>query len=251
MRLIEKRGVCSFLAVILTAGAPLAFGQEAADKPVEKATAADAAAKEDGARQGEKAEAKPDEKKEEESAEDKKRKRLQGLEVAHLEEQIMNLDVQMKMAAAEQSVAEAERTLSEARLALKVYEGSEAPTKIEEAKIRLDRSKYNAEHSEDELNELKAMYDAEEFAEMTKELVLKRAVRNLELARRNLQVDASKLEMLTSHEIPTRIRELSQKVHLAELALEKARTSRSKAELENRLSQTKLRHKIEELERDK
>ena len=64
-----------------------------------------------------------------------------------------------------------------------------------EAQLKVDEARYAAEHAQDELSELIAMYEADEFAEMTKELILKRGRRNLEVAGRELEIQSERLEV--------------------------------------------------------
>ena len=59
-----------------------------------------------------------------------------------------------------------------------------APAETTQAKISLDQARFSAEHAKDEHAELEAMYKADEFAEMTKKLMLKRSRRQMELADR-------------------------------------------------------------------
>ena len=91
-----------------------------------------------------------------------------------------------KLTAAELTYTKAVRSLEAAQGALKNFEKHEAPAAVEAAKISLKAAQDSATHAADEYKELVAMYKADEFAEMTKELVLKRGRSRMALAERRL-----------------------------------------------------------------
>jgi hypothetical protein len=181
----------------------------------------------------------------------KKAKKLSHeLEMAQLELQVADLEVTIKSRGANAGVEKSTRALELAEAALKSFTGDVAPMELEQAKIRLDRSRHSADHAKDELAELKAMYKADEFAEMTKELVLKRGERRLELALRSLKVEERRLAHLQTSEHPRRKKELVGKVRDAKHALEKAQLENKKVGIEIRILKSKAVFKAEELERD-
>lgn len=190
----------------------------------------------------------PAEKASKSDSDKKERGRIRDLEVARMELKIAELRAQMDAMSADGAKSKAQRDAQEAEAALTHFIDNEVPVLIEKSTISLDRSRHSAEHAADELAELEAMYSAEEFAEMTKELVLRRGRRNLEIAQRNLAVEEAKLKMLTEEELPRKKRGLKAKLSEARAALAKAQLGSRKAELDNMVSLTKARNKILSLE---
>ena len=175
-------------------------------------------------------------------------KKKRDLEVARLELSIAELKSEISLRGAENAVAKARRDLDAATEKLETFARRERPVDIEKAQIGHDRAAHSAEHALDELNELKAMYSAEEFAEMTKELVIKRGERRLEVARRELDVQKEKLAILKENELPRKQRELEAKVADAQSALEDSQLKLKQARLESQVTLLKARNRVIELE---
>ena len=191
--------------------------------------------------------------KKEEKTEDlakKSRKLVHELEVGRLELQVVELNTEIQAQGIAAKIAKAQRELELAGQALEHFTKDTAPLATREAKIRIDRARYAAEHAKDELNELVAMYQADEFAAMTKELVLKRGRRGLELAERELEVQRTKLAHLEGSEHPRKKKELEGKVQDARGDLASANLEEKKITLEIQISTTKARFTLAELQRD-
>lgn len=181
----------------------------------------------------------------------KKIRKLQHeLEIAELQLQISEIDTSIKNQTSSGAFDKAGRGLQSAEEAYEQFKSRTVPREIELAKISLDRAKYRAEHAVDEHKELEAMYKADEFAEMTKELVLKRSRRQLELAERSLQVQKKKLDDLQTAEHPRKLRELEGKVLDAKHAVDLAARQLQKTRLEIQISRTKASFQVKELGRD-
>ncbi len=181
----------------------------------------------------------------------KKIRKLQHeLEIAELQLQISEIDTSIKNQTSSGAFDKARRDLQSAEEAYEQFKTRTVPREIDLAKISLDAAKYRAEHAVDEHKELEAMYKADEFAEMTKELVLKRSRRQLELAERSLQVQKKKLDDLQTAQHPRKLRELENKVLEATRAVELARQKLQKTKLEIQISRTKASFQVKELGRD-
>lgn len=195
--------------------------------------------------------AKEDKAKEKVAARKQKQKDLRGkereLDAAKVEQQIAELDRVVRQRGIELALRKTAADLAKAQQDLEVFLRDVKPRELEEHRISLDQSTYRAEHSKDELQELVAMYDADEFAKTTKELVLKRGRRETEMAERYLAIarkEASHFETVT---LPQRERELRDKVVEAEHERGKAETEAEKAKLELGLSTTKMAHRLADL----
>jgi len=175
------------------------------------------------------------------------RNKQRELEYARIEQRTAELDRsvrQMTVAAALQ------RTAAELEAARKNLEHFLAATRLrelEEKKIQLDYSTYAAEHSKDELGELEAMYQADEFAKQTKELVLKRGRREMELTERRLAVASKENAEYEKHTLPERERELRQKVTDTELERKKAEVEAEKAGIELQIAERKGKERLADL----
>lgn len=140
--------------------------------------------------------------------------------------------------------------LEQARQELATFLADVRPRELEERRIELDRAIHRAEHQKDELGELTAMYEADEFARSTKELVLKRGRRELEMAERQLAVARKETTHFETVVLPQRERELRQKVADAELERRKAELDGEKARLEFALATRKAQERQADLEED-
>ena len=176
-------------------------------------------------------------------------KPAQQLELARLELRIAEHDAKGKTAAAEAEVAKAERAHALARREAESFGSLDVATQLEAAIIDRDRKAYAAEEARAELAELEAMYAAEEFAKSTKELVLQRGRRKLEIAQRDLENTRRRIELLEAHTLARKRAELEGKVQETEAALTKARHEQTKAALDGELAIGKARVKVEGLER--
>ena len=154
------------------------------------------------------------------------------VEAATVEQQVAALDRTVRQWTVDDALAKAAAELARANLDLETFLAQIKPRELEEKRIGLDQSTHRAEHSKDELGELTAMYEADEFARTTKELVLKRGRRELEMAERYLAVAKKEVAHFESVAMPQRERELRQKVTSAELERKKAEVEAQKVTLE-------------------
>ncbi|MBL8749869.1 MAG: hypothetical protein JNK78_11960 [Planctomycetes bacterium] len=178
------------------------------------------------------------------------RNKRRELDYAKVEAQTTEIDRRVRAMGVEATLARTAAELEKARAELEVFLKDLKPREIEEKKISLDQSTYRTEHSKDELGELVAMYEADEFARTTKELVLKRGRRDLEMAERYLAVAKKESAHLETYALPWRERELRQKVADAEVERKKAELEADKARIEMDLSTRKATERIKDLEDD-
>jgi paraquat-inducible protein B len=164
------------------------------------------------------------------------------LHIAERKTEVAHLGAEIEAVRAEAAVAEARRKLEAARGELEHFRAHTRPTKTQAAEIDRDQARYAAEHAQAELAELEAMYEAEEFAEMTKELVLRRGRRSLEIALRRLEVEGAKLRAL-GDEFDRNEQQLQGAIAAAEIDLHAAELTLRKERLAGRIA-------IEEAEAD-
>lgn len=175
------------------------------------------------------------------------RNKERELDAAKVEQQIAELDRAVRQRSIEMSLRKTATDLAKAQQDLEVFLRDVKPREQEEHRISLDQSTHRAEHSKDELNELVAMYEADEFAKTTKELVLKRGRRELEMAERYLAVARKEAAHFEEVALPQRERDLRDKVVDAQHERMKAETEAEKAKLELGLAATKTTQRLGDL----
>ncbi len=147
----------------------------------------------------------------------------------------------------------AEAKLKEADGDLKRFLKHELPNALKDIQLDLDRSKESAYRAQKELDELKAMYKAEEFANMTKELVLHRGTKDMEFAKRRLALSEAEATLKRDGELPKQQRELEQEVANAKEGVRVVNHKLSVLRMERALGllkEKRAREKLEEELRD-
>lgn len=195
------------------------------------------------------AEKKPEGEKKKEDPAKKAAERERKLTYARIELKIAELSTANDLREADASLARARRNLDEARDDLEHFKSVEMPISLDDKKIDLDRVTFRADESKEELAELENMYKKEEYAELTKELVIKRGRRQLELAQRDLKVEERKYDSLQKQELQKKQRGLEDAVRKAEEELASAEVKVQKQRLENEVAMLKAKNKIEDLEK--
>lgn len=172
------------------------------------------------------------------------------IRVGKLQGQLDGKKENSKLAAASLAVEKAVRTHQAAAGALGNFKDHTAPVAVEQAKIRLKSARNSATHAADEFKELVAMYRADEFAEMTKELVLKRSRSRMALATRRVEVQQKELANLQSFTHKAKLLELLGKLADADAARVAATQATQQAALEIKIAGMKAEFKASELVRD-
>lgn len=203
---------------------------------------------------------KQDAKKAKDSKEDEAKKREAKVkelrskqrELAHadIEGKITKLDRRIEDMTLAASLREAAQKLEAAKAAYKLFTDEQRPRELEEHHINLDQRTHRADHAKDEFDELTAMYDADEFAKATKELVLKRGRRSLEIATRELAVAKKRDVEFSKHTLPRREKKLRQELVESELAVAKAQIAAQKAGLKAQLEDVRTAEKLSDLRED-
>ncbi len=166
------------------------------------------------------------------------------VEVNAMKLEVAKLQAQIQSASADAALAKNGRESKASHDALAHFNDVVSPRRVTEARIGLDAASNRAEQAKDEHNELVAMYKQEEFAEMTKELVLKRSRHSLDLANRRLAVEAAKLKDLESVILPRERDALKGKATDADASLHRARLTARKTKLDNEISLKEASHKL-------
>ncbi len=178
------------------------------------------------------------------------RNKRRDLDYARIEQQTGELDRRTRAVTVEAALLRTAAELEQARRSLDLFLSEQRPREVEDKKISLDRSIYRAEEAKEELGELVAMYEADEFAKTTKELVLKRGRRQAELAERDLAVTKRESVEFEQYSLPQRERELRQKVADGEVERKKVEFDAEKARLEVQIAERKAKERLTDLEEE-
>jgi len=158
------------------------------------------------------------------------------LDKAQIKLEIARLDAANGEAAAARSLASAELEAEMAAQALANFREVQQPLDAAEQALSLDRSSQRVKESQQELEELEKMYAQEEFADLTKELVLDRGRSQLEMAKRSHDLTLKRAAQERDYAWPRRERELADKVAASQRALEEAKSRAAKGALERKLA---------------
>lgn len=180
------------------------------------------------------------------------------LDKAEIKLEIARLDSTNSEAAAARAVEAAALEAEMAAGALANYRAVQQPLEAASRALALDRSRQRVKESKEELEELEKMYAQEEFADLTKELVLGRGRAQLEMATRDHELNEKRAAQERDFEWPRRERELADKVAATKRALGDAEARAAKGVLERKLALmeaqeavTKAREALEDEKKEK
>ena len=147
------------------------------------------------------------------------------LEKAELELQGAELSLKAKKETQPLDVAAAERRFEEAAADLEYFLKVELPQDRKQVEESLENSRFNLEYAEEELNQLKQMYEADDMTEQTEEIILKRQERAVERAKSGLESAELRHDRTLEVTLPRREQSLRD-------ATEKTLASREKTKVE-------------------
>jgi hypothetical protein len=183
-------------------------------------------------------------------AADKLRKKERELGYARMELEIAKLSSAADERESDVAVEDAKRKLEVATKDRDNFMNMEKPTQLAGNQLSLDRSKQSMEESKQELVELEAMYKQEDFAELTKELVISRGRKRLEFSQRGFELAQKAQQELVGHDLPKKEMEANQAVEKAEKALREVQAKKDRGAIEIKLKLMRAEHKIDDLERE-
>lgn len=183
------------------------------------------------------------------SAKDKLAKAERAVEDGRLELKIAQAETEAKARKAQDEVDEAEHGLQEATTALDQFMKNERELELSKVKLGLDRATWRLEAEKQELAELEAMYQKDDVATLTKELVLQRGRKGVEFAERDLGHEQREGAATRDFTLPKKQRELEQAKRAKENALREAKADKQKATDEIELKLRKARAEIDDAEK--
>jgi hypothetical protein len=179
----------------------------------------------------------------------KAEKKAREVTYAKMELAIAQLDAERELKDATLDVERSRHDLEAAQRNLEHFQKVERALALEDQVIDLDRAKEQAHQQQQELEELMAMYKADEYAKLTKELVIQRGKFQMEMAQRSLELARKRAADREGHEWPTKERELSLALRKAQDGLESSEAKLVKTKASTELELLRAKHKVEEAER--
>jgi hypothetical protein len=192
---------------------------------------------------------KPDEGEAKSKAKELEQKRF-DLECKRSELKIERMERESSARNAREAVEDAEQRRAKAAATLENFNKVEKPHQLAHLDLQLERSSQRFKEQQEELNELLAMYKNEDFADLTKELVVNRAKAALAFAERDLALDKQEAENKKSHDLAWKQKGLEQDLVEAERGLRGAKESEERSKLKAQLEARKSEREIDQLERD-
>jgi hypothetical protein len=182
-------------------------------------------------------------------AADKVEKAKREVDYAKIDLDLTKMSTAAEAREGDQSVVEATQKLDAIKKDRDNFKNTETPQKLAERQLDIDRSTQFMDEAKQELDELEGMYKKEEFASLTKELVLSRGKKKLEFAKRGLELAKKNQEQLTNFDLPKKQLELDQGVERAEKSLAEATAKKEKGTLESKLKVMKAEHHVDEAQK--
>ncbi len=179
----------------------------------------------------------------------KAEKKAREVTYAHMEKALADMDAANDLRDANFELEHARHELEAAQKELEHYQKLERPLDLEDSQIDLDRGSESALERKQELDELISMYKKDEYAKMTKELVLQRGKFTLELAQREVELSKKKAADKKEHAMAVKERDLSLALAKAQESLTAAEAKLKKTQAHSELELLRARHKVEDAER--
>ena len=177
------------------------------------------------------------------------RKKARDVEYAKLALESARMDAENDARNNRNAVEAAERELRTARAEQEHFEKTVVPLELDERALSVDGARQNVVEAKEELVELEAMYAQEDFAKTTKELVLMRGRKRLEMSERSLALAERRAVIAREFDHKKRAKEHAERVIKAESGLEDARARAKKSAFDRQTALLKAEHALEDAQR--
>jgi multidrug resistance efflux pump len=158
-------------------------------------------------------------------------------------------DVELGARSAELERRIAKQAVSDAETALAWWDKVDGPQMLENAELAVRRSRHYVEDQDDELEQLRKMYKSEELTNATADIVVKRAVRALELAKIGLAMEEQRQEKTKATTYEQSRRGLVDALDRARESLAKLEAEQAHAAVQRETSLVSARAAAEQAER--
>ena len=168
---------------------------------------------------------------------------------ANLELALAEMDAERELLSAQLDLERAQNSLKAAQRDLEYFQKVERPLEMEDQQMDLDRSAQSAHERQMELDEIMAMYKKDDFAKLTKELVVQREKFRMEMAQRELALAKKKASDKQQHAWAVKELDLSLALKKAQDGVSDAQARLKKTQAKNELELMRARHKVEDAQR--
>lgn len=172
------------------------------------------------------------------------------VELARRKLERAQMDLEQHGHGAEASLAKANDDLQRAAHAFEHFQSFDRPQRLHRAKLELQSAEDFMTEQHEEMQQLELMYEQDDLADKTKEIVLARGRRRLERAKERLGLQQKELEDQISFHLPEEERRLSQAVRDAKAALQRAEFEAKSGAIDRETAVITARQEIEKLERE-
>lgn len=155
------------------------------------------------------------------------------------------------------SLAKAEKDFELAKRKLQIFEKFTLPNRVARAELGVQYAEDRLWETQKELQQLELMYNEEQFADKTKEIVIERARKQLERSTRDLELRREELQTLKDVTLPLERMELELAAEQAKRALldvqrdnEAALIDRNVAELSAEAEVVRIENELADLEEE-
>jgi len=168
---------------------------------------------------------------------------------ARLELKIAQAETESTARKAQDEVESSENAVKVASDTLDHFLKAERDLELSEVQLGLDRATWRLEAERQEMAELEAMYQKDDVATLTKELVLQRGKKGVEFAERELAHEQREASMKREFELTQKLRELELEKRAKENALRETRAEQARSKDEIELKLRKARAQVEDAEK--
>jgi hypothetical protein len=165
-----------------------------------------------------------------------------------LERAQMDVDQQKSDADAAVQKATVERDL--AKKALQRFDAVESPQKLAKAELDLKDANDQMTEQQEEMQQLELMYEKDDLADKTKEIVLARGKRRLERAKQRLALTQKDYEDLKASQLPEQRTKLAQALKEKEVELARAEFNAKAGRMDKEIAVLAAQQEIEKLGRE-
>ncbi len=179
----------------------------------------------------------------------KAEKKERGITYARMELALAEMDAEFEMRDAKLDLERAMQGLDAAQRDLRHFTDVERPLELEDQQMDVDRGVESALEQKQELEELMKMYKADDFAKMTKELVLQRGKFRMELAQREMELTKKRAADKQAHALAVKELDLKLALKKAQDGVYGAESKMKKTQAHNELELMRARHKLDDAQK--
>ena len=176
----------------------------------------------------------------------KAEKKERTVTYARMELALAEMDAELELRDARLDLERASQGLQAAQRELDHFTKVERPLELEDQQMDVERSAESALEQKQELEELMKMYKAEDFAKMTKELVLQRGKFQMDMAQRESDLTKKRAADKQAHALAVKELELSLALKKAQDGVNSAESKLKKTQAKNELELMRARHKLDD-----